>query len=622
MCGIVAIYDIRGEGRVDQLVLERMLDRLAHRGPDDRSVYLTPNTGLGFTRLSIVDVERGRQPLANEDGSIVGVCAGEIFNYRSHREQLVRRGHRFVTDSDSEVVLHLYEECGQALVNELNGQFAFVIVDLKQDSVFAARDHFGITPLFYAVADDLLLVASEIKALIAHPAICAEVDPIGLHQLFAFSSVISPRTLFKGISSLPNGHHLSGHAGSVSVREYWDLVYPSADGETVTSAQDAAEELDHLLTKSVQRRLQGDVPVGIYVSGGLDSALLAAKLHALDPFDRRHSFSVIFDDVSLTEARYQRRVARDIQSVHHEVLVSDEVILENLRDVVFYSETPLRETYNTAALALSREARLAGIKVCLTGQGADELFAGYVGYKFDRLRSSGQGVAPVTEQEAEIRRLVWGDPNFFYEKSFEALLQTTRGLYSDQVNCELGEFGCLDKPAVNLERLSDVHPLHRRAYVDYKLRLANHLLADHGDRMSYANSVELRHPFLDLDIANFATRLSPDLKLNRFEEKYILRRVAQSSVPPEIMQREKFPLATPGSAALLKSDRSGYVRDLLAPARIRADGYFNPAAVDELRQRYEHPDFVIDPKVEDDYLTMIVTFGIFREAFELPALGA
>lgn len=628
MCGFTGIVDLTGARRADAPTVERMLRTLDHRGPDDRGSVVADDAALAFARLSIVDLAGGRQPMTNEDGSIVSVCNGEIFNYPELRERLERAGHVLRSRCDVEVIPHLYEEYGPECTALLNGQFAFAVYDRRQRALLCARDHFGIAPLFYTVADGLFLFASEIKALLAHPAVRRRVDVTALDQVFTFPGVLSPRTMFDGIHSLAAGHQLTVAAhGQPRVRAYWDLVYPRADEAAGAATGPAAEaeqleQLDEALTRSVRRRMQADVPVGVYLSGGLDSSLIAAKMRALSS-GPLHAFSIDFAERDLSEARHQRLMAAQLEAVHHEYLMDFRHISERLRKVIYHTECPLKETYDTAALALSETVARHGIKVVLGGQGADELFAGYIGYRFDQFRARRPPPAP-PPAEAALRRALWGDEAFLYEKEHAAFRAELRPLYSRRLREAADDFDCLREPVIAHERIRGVDPVHRRSYVDLKLRLADHLLSDHGDRMALASSVEARYPFLDVELVELVRRMPPDLKLRDFEEKYALKRIAARqvprAVPREIVEREKFGFAAPGSPYLLRQDLE-YIHDLLSHERIRREGYFDPDAVDALKERYLAPGFHINVPFDSDLLAVVITFGIFLETFQLPALG-
>ena len=622
MCGLVGLIDLRGERKPDQELLARMTGKLVHRGPDSAGYFVDHHVALGFRRLSIIDPEGGDQPLFNEDGSIVLICNGEIFNYPELKKVLVQKGHQFRTRCDVEVLLHLYEEHGINFLNKLNGQFAFVIYDRKNRQLFLARDHFGVNPLYYTIVDGLFIFASEIKAILEHPQVPREVDLTGLDQTLSFPGLVSPRTMFKGIQSLKSGHYIVVQNGDVSVREYWDLDYPRLGaGAAGKSENEYVDELKALLTRSVEYRLQSDVPVGFYLSGGLDSSLIGALINQVAPDTRRHSFSIGFTDEDISETKHQRLMAEFTRSIHNEIMFDWSEIVERLERMIYHCECPVRESYNTCSMALSAAARNAGVKVVLTGEGADELFAGYVGYRFDRFRDrESKSYDLETALEDELRERLWGDKNFFYEKDHHALREVKQALYSRRVNQRYSEFDCLNHELINKERLRGRHPVHQRSYLDFKLRLSDHLISDHGDRMTLANSVEGRYPFLDIDLVEFSTRIPPELKLHDYIEKYILKRVAEDLLPPEIVKREKFGFHAPGSPYLLQQGVE-WINDMVSHERIKRQGYFNPDVIDRLRAEYMQNGFKLNLPFEDDLLIVVLTFSIFLDTFNLPNLN-
>jgi asparagine synthase (glutamine-hydrolysing) len=622
MCGIVGYVDLNRTGRVEERILDPMANALIHRGPDARGYFVDPNAGLGTRRLRVIDLETGDQPLFNEDRNLVLSCNGEIFNYRELTKELEQKGHTFRTKTDVEVLVHLYEEHGVGFLNKLNAQFAFAIYDRRDGTLFLARDQFAICPLFYTVVDGFLIFASEIKAILQHPSVPREVNLTGLDQVLSLPGAISPQTLFRNIHSLPSGHYLVVKNGDVSIREYWDLDYPLASEASDGKPESYyADTLRDRLEQSVRYRLQADVPVGFFLSGGLDSSLIAALIRQVSPDVQRHSFSISFSDERLCEAKYQRLVSDSVGSIHHEIPFNDTDIALRLQDAVYHSECPLKETYNTASLALSRETRNTGVTVVLNGEGSDELFAGYVGYRFDKGRN---GNAKSQDLETilgdEIREKFWGDRNFYYEKDEYPFREVKQALYAPDLSARLNEFDCANFPVVNKDRLRGRHVLHKRSYLDFKLRLGHHLIADHGDRMTMANSIEARYPFLDLELVEFCTRIPPELKLNGFTEKYILKKAAGDLIPRAVVEREKFGFVAPGSPVLLQQ-KIDWVYDLLSYDRIKRQGYFNPDTVEYLKKQYSQKDFKLQLSLDDDLLIVVLTFGLFLELFNLPDLN-
>ena len=622
MCGIAGFISVGDKRPADRRVVMQMADTLTHRGPDSAGYFVDGHAALGFRRLSIIDLETGDQPIYNEDGSIVMICNGEIFNYRELKRTLELQGHSFRTKSDVEVLVHLYEEKGFDFLNDLNGQFAFAMYDRKNQTLFVARDQLGVNPLYYTITQGVLIFASEAKAILAHPLATREVDLTGLDQILSFPGLVSPRTMFKGIQSLKSGEYLVVDTKGIRTKEYWDLNYPEIGAQN--SEQSLAYYEDRLrecFERSVAYRLQADVPVGFYLSGGLDSSMIAAMIKHVSPETTRHSFSVDFTDRELSEVKHQRLMAETVGSVHHELIFDETDITGRLARMIYHCECPVKETYNVCSMALSQAARESCISVVLTGQGADELFAGYMGYRFDGAGRSGNGSYGFEAAlEDEIRERLWGDPNLFYETDQYAFKEIKAALYGEQVNQSYDDIDCLNFPLVNKDRLRNRHPVHQRSYLDFRLRLADHLLIEHGDRMAMANSVEARHPFLDLDLVELVQTIPANLKLNNLTEKYILKRAARDLVPRSILEKEKFGFRAP-AGTFLSRENSELVEDLLSFERIKRQGYFNPDAVERLKFQYSQEGFRLNPHTEVDLLMVVLTFGMFLEVFQMPSLN-
>ncbi|MEM6455649.1 MAG: asparagine synthase (glutamine-hydrolyzing) [Acidobacteriota bacterium] len=650
MCGIVGVYAPAGSAPVAEPLLRSMVAPLTHRGPDDQGYWQADGHGLGFCRLSIIDLAGGQQPMRNGDGTIHAVCNGEIYNHVELRTELVARGCSFRSRCDVEVVPHLYDLEGPGFVRRLNGQFALAVVDRRAHRLMLARDHVGIAPLFYTVVDEQLLFASEIKALLRHPGVRRAVDLTGLDQLLTWPGPVSPTTLFAGIHSLPPGHRLILQDGRISAERYWDLDYPRAEDESNLDEGECIARLDDALRAAVRDRLQADVPVGFYLSGGLDSSLIAGIIHDLEPDQPRHSFSITFPDAEIDERRYQEIVAAHVGALHHAQEVDSGAICDRLRAIVTHAEAPLRESYNACSLILSQLANQHGLKVIQTGEGADELFGGYVGYRLDLERAAARAAAADADEstwsgdawdedawdedawdggdaenlddlyERELRQRLFGDAHLFYEKNYHALAETKRALYAPGVRARFGDFDCLRQSPVDVTQLVGRAPLRQRSYLDFKLRMADHLLADHGDRVAYAHSVEVRYPFLDVRVIEAAKQIPPHHMLAGGVEKAILRKMARRYVPEAILQRPKFSFVAPGSPHLLRHGPD-WVHDLLAPDRIRRQGYFDVDVVERLKRRCFDDDYRINQTFEDDLLMIVLTFGVFLEAFDLPDLA-
>lgn len=617
MSGICGIIDLKGKNRIkNKLIIENMINTLLHRGPDKTSYFFSENIAVGISRMDIIGLEESEQPIFNEDGSILLICDGNIFNYVELYKELVLKGHKFRTKFNVEVIIHLYEENRMKFLNQLNGHFAFIIFDLKKQQFFCARDHFGISPFFYTFANEFFIFGSEIKAILKHPDVEKNVDLVGLDQILSFPGYIFPRTMFKNIRSIENGSYLivkdSNHIKEV---KYWDVIYPKFNELNYKNEEYYVEKLDELFTRSVSLRLIADTPVGLYISGGLDSAIIAVKSREIIPGINRHSFSIDFEEKGKSEEKYQRIMSDFIKSVHFKRFFLYSDISERLRKAVYHSECPLKETSNTAFLALSEAAKEKNIKVVLTGEGADVWFAGFPGYKFDKIRQMrGKKATDEMLYENELNERIWGDKDFNFEMNQYAIRKVKKELYSKGMNETFNQFDSLQYKVVNKDMLKDRDMIHKRSYLDYKLRLV--LISDHIDRMNYANSVEARYPFLDKELVEFVTTIPPFLKLKDFDEKYILKKVAQNRVPGEIINREKFAFHAPGSPYLLKRDNE-YVKDLLSYETIKRQGYFNPDTIEKLKKQYMAEGFTLCLPYETDLLITVLTFGIFLEVFRM-----
>jgi asparagine synthase (glutamine-hydrolysing) len=621
VCGIAGVFQRIPDGCEEAGLVERMTTRLAHRGPDSTGYFQGGPVRFGFRRLAIVDPGSGIQPMANEDGSVVSMCNGELYNFADTARFLADRGHRLKTRCDAEIIPHLYEEHGIRLLDHLHGQFALAIFDRLRRVLYLARDHFGVQPLYYTQVGSTFLFASEIKALLEHPGVSRDVDLTALDQTLCFPGLISPHTIVRSISAVRNGEYLSVSASGVKTIEYWDLDYPrDADAAPARDETFYLDGLEERMLASAARRLQADVPVGVYLSGGLDSSVVAGAVRAVSPDVTRHTFSVSFGGGAMCEAAHQRVAAAAVQSLHHDVPFTVDDVARRLQQAVYHAECPLKESYNTACLALSAAARRQGITVILTGQGSDELFAGYAGYRLDRFFANRrQPPSPELTPEERLRMQLWGDRTLVYDGNYSELQALKRRLYAPDLAAALPAFDCFNALPINHERLRDRHIVNKRGYLDFKLRLVDHLLADHGDRMAMANGVEVRHPFLDIDLVRFAADMPVDLKLNGFEEKYIVKRLAARYVPREIVSREKFGWFAAGSPDLLRSGFD-WVHDSLSADRIERQGYFNSGTIEQLKAAYTADGFRLNQPFDTDLLMLVLTFGTLVDSLKLPTL--
>lgn len=619
MCGIAGVYDLYSQSRISEPVIKAMAREMEHRGPDEMSCFTFDNMGFGFRRLSIIDVANGHQPFFSCENSVVLICNGEIYNHRELRSELETQGYIFKTNCDVEVIVHLYAAYGTEFLSRLNGQFSFAIFDKRDNSLFLARDHFGICPLFYTSIDGLFIFASEIKAIIKHPLVQREVNLEGLDQVFTFPGLVSPVTLFKNIQSLPPGSYMRLKNNKTELVQYWDLVYPEMHEQTDKSESFYMEQLEDLLLRAVKYRLHADVPIGFYLSGGLDSSLIGALMKTISPGTDYHSFSVGFPaDSEMNEMVYQQQMIDHLELSNTRIMFDSAEVESRLKQAVWASESALKESYNTCSLALSESVKNKGIKVVLSGEGSDEFFGGYVGYRFDKQRVNHTQAKDIEDQlEDDYRHRLWGDMDFFYEKNYYEFNTVKCSIYSKKNREKFREFNAVEKLVFNKDRIRNRHVLHKRSYVDLKLRLSDHLISDHCDRVTYSNSVEGRFPFLDIDLVEFVKTIPPEIKLNGLVEKYILKKIAKKYIPETIINRQKFGFIAPGSPSIIRKNIS-WIDDLLSYDRIKRQGYFDPEVVETLKKRYRQDGFKLNLPFDSDLLIVVLTFNIFLELFGMP----
>ncbi len=612
MCGICGIFNLKSRKKIELEYLKKMIRVIEHRGPDGNQVYFNEEFAFGFTRLSFIDLSGGMQPIQNEDASIVMVCNGEIFNYIDLRKDLINKGHTFKTKTDVEVIIHLYEDYKLNFLDYLNGQFAIAIYDFNTQEMILVRDHMGIAPLFYTLVDDRLIFASEIKALLEYPGVGRRLNLKAIDQLLTYPGISSPTTFFKDIYSLENGHILlADKEGQIRNIEYWDLVYEQESEDK--GEEYYTEKLKYLLGEAIKCRLIADVPVGFYISGGLDSAIVATFIHKYVPGNYT-SFSAEFRNENYSEKIYQNMIQNHIGSEHYTVEIAEEDLWERMSDVLYHTETPLKETYDVAAFLLSGLVHKTPIRAILTGQGADEFFNGYAGYRYDLIREKQKNLMSL--QDCEINERLWGDPYFQYEKKYSEFEQIKKKLYSENLASQLCDFSAINISPIKCEKIKNLKSQRRRSYIDYKLRLVDHLLADHGDRMSFAHSIEGRHPFLDRNVIDFTVNIPDHYKLRGVREKYILKKIAEGIVPDQVINRRKFPFSAPGMPEMLKRNVA-IVSEFMSDEIIKKQGIFDIDYVNQLKKRYLEEGFKLNIPYESDYLIVILTVTMFNEIFKM-----
>jgi len=607
MCGIAGI--LKTDGSVpDRERLSMMTFAIAHRGPDAQGIHCDGPAGLAHARLSIIDLEGGAQPMSIADGSLSITFNGEIFNYIELREELIKKGHKFATRSDTEVILHLYQEEGEACVRRLNGQWAFAIWDSAKQSLFLSRDRLGVRPLFYTRTGDSFLFASEIKGLFANSEVPRELDLHALDQVFTFWVVVPPRTAFRDIWQLPPGHSLVFSDGALRVYEYWDVNYCADQVVSEEREKQLTEDLLNLLLDATNIRLRSDVPVGAYLSGGLDSTVITALTHRLVG-DRVRTFSVSFDYKEFDESPYQREASQFLHTQHSNAQCSYGDIAAVFPDVVWHSEQPVLRTAPAPMMLLSRLVRNSGFKVVLTGEGADEILGGYDIFKETKIRQFwGKNLASpwrplllkrlypymegiqrqsphylksffhVTDQEL-------ASPFFSHLPRWE-LTSKLKMLFSDAVRAELKDADSLSCLQSELPRkFLSWTGFNRAEYLEAKYLLPGYILSSQGDRMAMANAVEGRYPFLDYRVVEFAAKLPSRLKMKVLNQKYILKQACDGLIPKSIKYRYKQPYRAPDGKSFLSS--ASYLDEMLSPMRIEQDGIFDSRSTSALIAKFK-----------------------------------
>jgi asparagine synthase (glutamine-hydrolysing) len=651
MCGIAGIVDRDGAGAEREGELRQMLAMIRHRGPDQFGIYCDEQAGLGSARLSIIDLSTGQQPIGNEDQSLWIVFNGEIFNYVELRPELEARGHRFTTNTDTEVILHLYEELGPECLKRLNGQFAIAIWNTRDQSLFLARDRLGVRPLFYTQTGKRLLFGSEIKALLSvGPG--AELDGQVLQEVFTYWSPLSPHTIFRNIFELPPGHFLLAGEHETTISAYWKPSFGDANSEAAVQAASRpleryVEEFRDLLVDATRIRLRADVPVGAYLSGGLDSSTIASIVRHCTS-NRLETFSIAFDNQDFDESGFQRDMARHLGTDHHVVQATHEDIGRVFPEVIWHTEVPIMRTSPAPMFLLSKLVRDRGYKVVLTGEGADELLGGYDIFKEAKLRRFWARQPESVWRPLLLQRLyrdipgfAQGNPAFLTAFFKDHLSSTAAPWYSHFIRWRNNRRTCrfLSEAVVRASPTSsddflDQVPipdgfarwgnLERAQYLEMSIFLSQYLLSSQGDRVAMAHSVEGRLPFLDCRVVEYCAQLPPRLKLRGLTEKYLLKQAAKRWLPPAIWQRPKRPYRAPIHQSFFNRQTPEYVRELCSAKQVRNVGLFKPEAVSQLVRKIEHGAAV--GETDDMALAGIISTQLVHHHFvqnfrRLPPLG-
>lgn len=635
MCGIAGIYHTSNNKVVDKSLLKKMASIMTHRGPDEDGFFIKDFIGLAHTRLSIIDLSGGSQPIFNEDKTQCVVFNGEIFNYIELKELLEKKGHKFRTHSDTEVIVHMYEEYGKDCFKHFNGQFAIALWDSREKELILARDRVGIRPVFYSfLSDGTFIFGSEIKAIINYPDIHPEIDPAGLNQVFTLWVNIPPRTVFKGISELSPGSFMSITPAGLKINTFWKMQFPDASDYEDKSLSLYTSQLKEALYDATTIRLRADVPVAAYLSGGLDSSIITSlvkKYHNNDLI----TFSVAFGDGKFDERQYQNDMVNYINTDHRIIEATYDNIGSEFSNVVWYSEKPMIRTAPAPLYLLSGLVRENGIKVVLTGEGADEFFGGYNIFKEDKIRRFWARI-PNSKIRPKLLKTLYPyinrDPKLerFWQSFFKkGLTDIDNKYYSHLIrwnnasqikqffhNTYKEQFN-EDVVYEDLENYidSDIsrwHPLCRAQYLEARLFLPGYLLSSQGDRMMMGNSIEGRFPFLDHNVIELASKIPPEYKIYGLNEKFILKKAFNDILPAPVVYRPKQPYRAPINQCFMKDNLAA---SMLTEEQIKNYGYFEYDNISMLLNKFKSTNLKNISERDDMSLVGIVSTQLLHHHF-------
>lgn len=606
MCGIAGIYDFHNGRNIDQKCLQGMIQQLHHRGPDGTGLKLFNNVGLGHARLSIIDLTTGDQPIHNEDQSVWTVFNGEIFNFVELRESLEKKGHNFSTQSDTEVIVHLYEEYGDDFVSHLNGQFAIALYDSNKDRLLLIRDRIGIAPLFYTEYDSKVLFASEVKSLLAATKTPPELNHNALDQIFSFWAPVSPETMFKDVFEVSPGQMLIIENGKVSKTRYWDWEFPQDGSYLPGSDDELADKLKELLIDATRIRLRSDVPVGAYLSGGLDSSTIVSLIHNYTNNPLR-TFSIGFDEGSFDETNHQNTLVKKYNTNHSYLKCANSDISDEFVDTIWHTESPILRTAPVPMKKLSGLVKENNYKVVLTGEGADEVLGGYDIFKEAKIRQFWAKNPDSKFRPALLKRLYpyldmsqGAYLNAFFGQGLDkpkhfsfshltrwASTAKCKEFFSEETKQKITTNAFDEMSKMLPEAFASWHYFNQAQYIEAKSLMGGYLLCSQGDRMLMTNSIEGRFPFLDHRLIEFANKLHPKTKMRGLNEKFLLKKAMKSDLPDSIVGRHKQPYRAPNIPAFFNEDTNEYVKELLSPAKLVEYGYFDEKKVERLVKKIE-----------------------------------
>jgi len=598
VCGIAGIYNYQTDQRINETVLRRMTAALVHRGPDDEGVHIAGRIGLGHRRLSIIDVAGGRQPIFNEDGSIAVILNGEIYNYRELAELVEARGHRLRTQSDTETIVHLYEEFGEACVDRLRGMFAFALWDAREQKLLLARDRIGKKPLYFAEVGGALIFGSELKALLEHPAMPREVDPLAVADYFSYQFIPTPKTIYRHARKLRAGHCLIVTPNGAIERQYWDINFNQTEQR---SEAEWSEMLLEEFRSAVQSRLISEVPLGAFLSSGVDSSSVVAMMSQINARPVVTA-TVGFSEERFSEADEARRFAESLKAEHHERIVTPDAV-SVIEKLAWHFDEPFADASAIPTFYVSQVAR-EFVTVALSGDGGDENFAGYRRYAFDAMENRVRAMIPVKplfgalaaiypkadwlpqplRAKATLRNLSLDPAQAYFNSVYGATAGLRDVLLGGDIRAQLGDYDPFEVFAEHYNKPLTDDSLARAQYADIKLYLADDILTK-VDRASMAVSLEVRCPLLDQRLMELAARMPSSLKLKGGKGKYIFKRTVSQLLPPEILNRRKQGFVVP-LAKWLRADLRELAESLLFDSASN-DGWLESAAIRNLWQRHQ-----------------------------------
>ena len=637
MCGIAGIYNYSENSKpISENNLINMLARIRHRGPDESGIYLDNNIGIGNVRLSIIDLKTGQQPLTNSNKRYWIVYNGELFNYIELKQELESAGCHFKTSSDTEVVLEAYVKYGPACLQKFNGQFAIAIWDKKEKQLFLARDRVGIRPLFYTEHRNSLYFCSEIKGLFENQEINRQISAKGMAQIFTFWTTLSPLTPFENIYELPPGHYLIANTKGKHINKYWSIQYSTDISNNTIGFQDAKIELKSLLKDAVKIRLRADVQVAAYLSGGLDSSATTAMIHDYDAAVL-NTFSIGFEDRVFDESAYQNEAAEFFKTNHKAYSCTANDIAESFYDTVYHTEYPILRTAPTPMYLLSKKVRENNIKVVITGEGADEILAGYNIFKESKIRRFWAKEPKSSLRPQLLKKLYPYLPNisnantttlkFFFGYKLQEVsdpfyshlirwhnTSRIKNYFSVSLRESIKDYNPLDdfKQTIDPE-FHKWSELSQAQYLEMGIFMSGYLLSSQGDRMAMANSVEGRYPFLDHRVIEFSNQLPDDYKLHGLNEKHILKKLIAGEIPESILLRSKQAYRAPVSDSFKTDSDIPYIQEMLSKKNIERFGLFDFSRISQILEKQKNQQVLSE--IENMALAGIISTQLIYHFF-------